>query len=347
MPREILPHELVEVKNVIRDCFQRFVPDFNIEISPKCNYQIVQTIDRGIFGEVFKATLPQTEGFVAVKELKSLKRGDGRVNLQVVRDLGCLTLFKHENIVKLEGICVKGVIGGRIVNPYISLVMELCECNLSAPIKNQAIKEDSQRKCIITHFLKGLSYLHSTGIMHRDLKPQNLLINADGILKLTDFGTARFQDPTNPNYSPLIGSPSYAPPELLLKLEKYDQTFDIWSAGCIVAELWLGNVLFRGDDNLEILKKIARYCGGINEATLPGAEKSQIYRSYLSEIGAGSNVLEAKLKHRNVVKEACNLIQELLTINPSKRTSALKALSHDFLTQPPAPDSDLKSLFTN
>ncbi|VDO14716.1 unnamed protein product [Rodentolepis nana] len=338
MPRQILPHELNEVKNIIKDCFRKFVPNFSVEISPNCNYEIIETIDRGIFGEVFKATLPQTEGYVAVKELKTLKRADGRVNLQVVRDLGCLTIFKHENIVKLEGICVKGVVGGRIINPSISIVMELCVCNLNTLITNKLINEDSQRKCIIKHFLKGLSFLHSAGIMHRDLKPQNLLINADGILKLTDFGTARFQDPTNPNYSPLIGSPSYAPPELLLKLANYDQTFDIWSAGCVIAELWLRQVLFKGDDNLEILKRIAYYCGGINEATLPGAERSQNYGSYHSEISAGSNALEVKLRHKNVVNEACNLISELLKINPSKRISALNALSHDFLTQPPAPD---------
>lgn len=171
MPHQLLAHELNEVKNIIKACFQRFIPNFNIEISPKCNYQAVQSIDRGIYGEVYKAALPRTEGFVAVKELKSFKHGDGRVNLQVVRDLGGLSLFKHENIVKLEGICVKGgkeshlltpfsVVGGRTVNPYISLVMELCECNLSIPIKRRIIKEDSQRKCIMTHLLNGLSYLH-------------------------------------------------------------------------------------------------------------------------------------------------------------------------------------------
>ncbi|VDL58425.1 unnamed protein product [Hymenolepis diminuta] len=341
MPHQLLTHELNEVKNIIKSCFQRFIPNFNIEISPKCNYQAVQSIDRGIYGQVYKAALPQTEGFVAVKELKSFKHGDGRVNLQVVRDLGGLSLFKHENIVKLEGICVKGgkkshlltpfsVVGGRTVNPYISLVMELCECNLSIPIKRRIIKEDSQRKCIMRHLLNGLSYLHSMGVMHRDLKPQNLLINADGILKITDFGTARFQDPNDPKYSPLIGSPSYAPPELLLKLENYNQSFDMWS----------------GDDNLAILKSISHYCGGINDATLPGAGNSQIYSSYASEIHMGSNALAGDFKPMNIEENAFDLIKVLLAINPFKRISALEALDHNFLTQPPAPDSDLKSLFT-
>ena len=124
------------------------------------------------------------------------------------------------------------------------MVTPLMDLDLGNIIKIQKLTDD-QVKFIIYQIMRGLKYIHSAGIIHRDLKPSNLAVNEDCDLKILDFGLAR---PTDAEMTGYVATRWYRAPEIMLNWMHYSQTVDIWSVGCIMAELLTGRPLFPGDD---------------------------------------------------------------------------------------------------
>lgn len=167
------------------------------------------------------------------------------------------------------------------------------------------------------------------------MKGANLLINNRGELKITDFGLARPLDENLLKYTPGVVTRWYRPPELLLGSVHYNQSIDIWGAGCILAEMYMHKPLFPAGTDLAQLDMVCRVCGTPNEETLPGVStfpdfgKVQLpnYRRYLKE----------HLIEKRVDPLAAELIDQLLAMDPKKRLTASEALTHPYFTSEPLP----------
>ena len=171
--------------------------------------------------------------------------------------------------------------------------------------------------------------------MHRDMKGANLLINNRGELKITDFGLARPLEENRVKYTPGVVTRWYRPPELLFGSTHYNQSIDIWGAGCILAEMYLHKPLFGGATDLEQIEMVIRICGTPTEEYLPGVSsfpdfgkiKLQSYRRCLVE----------HLLEKRVDPEAADLIDKLLALDAKKRLTASEALKHPYFTTEPLP----------
>nr|BAA21444.1 pi064 [Schizosaccharomyces pombe] len=176
---------------------------------------------------------------------------------------------------------------------------------------------------------RALAYLHSTGVCHRDIKPQNLLVDyKTGILKLCDFGSAKVLVPSEPNVS-YICSRYYRAPELVFGATHYTTKIDVWSAACVIAELFIGRPLFPGDSSVEQLVEIIRVLG-----TPSYHEISVMNPNYVNHSlpNVRPHTLESVMPH-NCTKNAMDLLHKMLTYVPSKRISAIEVLTHPFFDE--------------
>ncbi|POI20509.1 hypothetical protein CIB84_015744 [Bambusicola thoracicus] len=191
-------------------------------------YEKLEKIGEGTYGTVFKAKNRETHEIVALKRVR-LDDDDEGVPSSALREICLLKELKHKNIVRLHDVLHS--------DKKLTLVFEFCD-----------------------QLLKGLAFCHSRNVLHRDLKPQNLLINRNGELKLADFGLARaFGIPVR-CYSAEVVTLWYRPPDVLFGAKLYSTSIDMWSAGCIFAELAnAGRPLFPGNDVDDQLKRIFRY----------------------------------------------------------------------------------------
>uniref|UniRef100_A0A2I3GMD6 mitogen-activated protein kinase n=2 Tax=Hominoidea TaxID=314295 RepID=A0A2I3GMD6_NOMLE len=176
------------------------------------------------------------------------------------RELRLLKHMKHENVIGLLDVFTPA----RSLEEFndVYLVTHLMGADLNNIVKCQKLTDDHVQ-FLIYQILRGLKYIHSADIIHRDLKPSNLAVNEDCELKILDFGLARHTDDEMTGY---VATRWYRAPEIMLNWMHYNQTVDIWSVGCIMAELLTGRTLFPGTDHIDQLKLILRLVG------TPGAE---------------------------------------------------------------------------
>lgn len=163
------------------------------------------------------------------------------------------------------------------------------EADLHQIIRSEQSLTDAHYQYFVYQICRGLKYIHSSNVLHRDLKPGNLLVNADCELKICDFGLARgiatISDSQDPGFmTEYVATRWYRAPEIMLSYRSYSKAIDIWSVGCILAELLGGKPLFKGRDYVDQLSQILRVCGTPDEATISriGSEKSQMYIKTLS-----------------------------------------------------------------
>ena len=214
-------------------------------------YALQGRIGGGAYGEVFRGTHRASGARVAVKRMRSETLKDG-IPATALREIVFLKQLSHENIVCLTD---------AVVEPgQYFLVFELMDGDLYFLLQNshQPLAPDLVQS-YTSQLLQGLAYCHSNGIMHRDLKPQNLLISRDGTLKIADFGLCRAFCLESLTIE--VVTPWYRPPEILLGSKTYDLSVDIWSAGCIIAEMSSRNVLFQGNCDVDQLHLIFQLLG--------------------------------------------------------------------------------------
>ncbi|GFP85751.1 probable serine/threonine-protein kinase at1g54610 [Phtheirospermum japonicum] len=212
------------------------------------------------------------------------------------------------------------------------LVFEYMEHDLAGLAAVQSVKfTEPQVKCYMNQLLSGLEHCHNNGVLHRDIKCSNLLIDNEGILKIADFGLASFFDPERkkPMTSHVV-TLWYRPPELLLGSTNYGVGVDLWSAGCILAELFAGKPILRGRTEVEQLHKIFKLCGSPTEeywkksktnATL--YKPQQPYKRCIAEM------------FKDFPPSSLALIETLLSIHPDARGTATAALNSEYFTTEP------------
>jgi mitogen-activated protein kinase 7 len=213
------------------------------------------------------------------------------------------------------------------------LYEELMECDLAAIIRSGQPLTDAHFQSFIYQILCGLKYIHSANVLHRDLKPGNLLVNADCELKICDFGLARgfSVDPEeNAGYmTEYVATRWYRAPEIMLSFQSYTKAIDVWSVGCILAELLGGRPFFKGRDYVDQLNQILHILGTPNEETLSriGSPRAQEYVRNLPFMA--KRPFPSLFPNAN--PDALDLLNHMLAFDPSSRISVEEALEHPYL----------------
>nr|CAH7765456.1 unnamed protein product [Callosobruchus chinensis] len=206
-------------------------------------YQQLSTVGSGAYGQVCSALDTVTNKKVAIKKLARPFQSAVHAK-RTYRELKLLKHMRHENVIGLLDVFYPK----HDVN-QIYLVTHLMGADLNNIIRTQKLTDDHVQ-FLVYQILRGLKYIHSAGIIHRDLKPSNIAVNEDCELKILDFGLAR---PTENEMTGYVATRWYRAPEIMLNWMHYNQTVDIWSVGCIMAELLTGKTLFPGTDRILLL----------------------------------------------------------------------------------------------
>ncbi|XP_073129757.1 cyclin-dependent kinase G-2-like isoform X2 [Henckelia pumila] len=300
-------------------------------------FERLNKIDEGTYGVVFRARDKKTGEVVALKKVKMEKEREG-FPLTSLREINILLSFHHPFIVDVKEV----VVGSNLDS--IFMVMEYMEHDLKGLM--ETIKQpfsQSEVKCLMLQLLGGVKYLHDNWVLHRDLKTSNLLLNNRGELKICDFGLARqYGSPLKP-YTSLVVTLWYRAPELLLGAKQYSTAIDMWSLGCIMAELLSKEPLFNGKTEVEQLDKIFKILGTPNETIWPGYSKLPGVK--VNFVKHKYNLLRRKFPATSftgspVLSDAgFDLLNKLLTYDPDKRITAEEALNHPWFREVPLPKS--------
>nr|XP_013043825.2 mitogen-activated protein kinase 11 isoform X1 [Anser cygnoides] len=248
------------------------------------------------------------------------------------RELRLLKHMKHENVIGLLDVFTPATSIENFNEVY--LVTNLMGADLNNIVKCQKLTDD-HIQFLIYQLLRGLKYIHSAGIIHRDLKPSNLAVNEDCELRILDFGLARQTDDEMTGY---VATRWYRAPEIMLNWMHYNQTVDIWSVGCIMAELLKGKALFPGNDYIDQLKRIMEVVGTPSSELLKKIS-SEHARKYIESLPhMPQQDLKAVFRGANPL--AVDLLEKMLILDSDKRITASEALAHPYFVQYHDPDDE-------
>uniref|UniRef100_A0A8C1PLN0 cyclin-dependent kinase n=1 Tax=Cyprinus carpio TaxID=7962 RepID=A0A8C1PLN0_CYPCA len=265
-------------------------------------------LGEGTYATVFKGRSKLTENLVALKEIR-LEHEEG-APCTAIREVSLLKNLKHANIVTLHDIIH--------TDRCLTLVFEYLVSHF-AQLSFGCYEELS---IFMFQLLRGLSYCHKRKILHRDLKPQNLLINDKGELKLADFGLARAKSVPTKTYSNEVVTLWYRPPDVLLGSTEYSTPIDMWGVGCILYEMATGRPMFPGSTVKEELHLIFRLMGTPTEETWPGITANEEFKSYLfPQYRAQALINHVPRYHRNTTDSL---------YDTKRRISAESSLKHSY-----------------
>ncbi|EFN52944.1 hypothetical protein CHLNCDRAFT_32311, partial [Chlorella variabilis] len=317
-------------------------------LDPVGDYEKIKRIGEGTFGIVYKARDKRTGELVALKKLRMERERDG-MPVTSVRELRVLQTCKHPNLVELKRV----VTGPRLDSVF--LVFEYCPHDMGKLVDSLPKPfHESEVKCLLQQLLSAVAYLHDRWVMHRDLKLSNLLFTnqarrrprpaacasrrkgpplaatgISGCLKLCDYGLARYFQPWEESYTPGVVTLWYRAPEVLLGAETYTEAIDLWSCGCIFAELLRNDPLFPGRTEAAMLDLMSSLLGAPNERIWPGVGRlPHLDRFRLPP--QPYNYLRKEFPHLS--DAGIDLLNRLLTYDPDKRITARQALRHPYFT---------------
>ena len=309
------------------------------------NYLHMNKIHEGVYGVVFRAQEKSSGEVYAIKKVKMGKEKEG-FPITSIREINLLLSLKHPNIVNVREV----VIGSSLDKTYV--VMEYIEHELKDLMEYTGYQfRQSEVKLLVKQLLQAVEYLHNKFVIHRDLKTSNLLYSNKGILKVCDLGLARKYVSSNKSYTPVVVTLWYRAPEILLGCDKYTPAIDIWSVGCIFAELVLKEPLLRGQSETEQIGLIFQMLGTPNNTTWPGWKELKYARNINFKNHIGDKLSERFPKTTStgdalISDSGIDLLRQMLTYDPNKRITATKALKHPWFEEmPPAQDQELMPTF--
>uniref|UniRef100_A0A8C2H3X7 mitogen-activated protein kinase n=1 Tax=Cyprinus carpio TaxID=7962 RepID=A0A8C2H3X7_CYPCA len=284
-------------------------------------YRDLLQIGTGAYGTVCSAIDRKTGVRVAIKKLH--RPFQSRLFAKrAYRELRLLKHMKHENVIGLLDVFTSEILLDRFQDFY--LVMPFMGTDLGKLMKMERLSED-RVQYLVYQILRGLKYIHSSGIIHRDLKPGNLAVNQDCELKILDFGLARQADSEMTGY---VVTRWYRAPEVILNWMHYSQTVDIWSVGCIMAEMLLGKPLFKGNDHLDQLREIMKITGTPSPDFIMKLQSQD-----------AKNYIRGKPFFFSV-----SALERMLVLDPEKRVSAAEALELPLFTEFREPEEETEAL---
>lgn len=279
------------------------------------------------FATVYKARDTDIDRIVAVKKIKIGSREEARdgINRTALREIKLLHELQHENVIGLLDVF------GHKSN--VSLVFDFMDTDLEVIIKDtKIVLTPANIKAYMIMTIRGLEYLHKNWILHRDLKPNNLLVNSAGVLKIGDFGLAKFFGSPNRIYTHQVVTRWYRCPELLFGARQYSTGVDMWAVGCILAELLLRVPFLPGESDLDQLTKIFQALGTPTDETWPDVKTLPDYMQF--KIFPGTPL-------RHIFTAAGDdlilLAEKLLALYPFNRCTCTEALNLPYFSNKPAP----------
>eukprot|EP00741_Cyanophora_paradoxa_P008549 tig00001339_g8274.t1 len=285
-------------------------------------YQLIKPIGQGAYGVVCSAHDSQADEKVAIKKIT--KAFDHVTDIKrTLREIKLLRHFDHENVISIRDI-LRPISKAQFEDVYI--VTPLMDTDLHRIIQSSQPISDEHCQYFLYQVLRGLKYIHSAHVLHRDLKPSNLLVNRNCDLKICDFGLARLARPDDPWY---VATRWYRAPEIMLSSREYSKAIDVWSAGCIFAELLGRKPLFPGKDYIHQLNLILDLLGSPADEDIAFIELEKA-RRFIKERPYKAPVHLSKL-FPNAPPLALDLLQKMLVFNPAKRITVEAALEHPYL----------------
>lgn len=285
-----------------------------------------EVLGEGTYGVVYKAIDTKLNLTVAIKKIRLGKQKEG-VNFTALREIKLLKELKDSNIIELiDAFPHKG---------NLHLVFEFMESDLEAVIRDRNIVlSPADIKSYLQMTLKGLAYCHKKWVLHRDMKPNNLLIASDGQLKLADFGLARIFGSPDRKFTHQVFARWYRAPELLFGTKQYGSAVDVWGAACVFAELLLRRPFLQGSSDIDQLGKIFAAFGTPKASQWPDMVYLPDYVEYQYVPAPPLRSLFPMASD-----DALDLLSKMFTYDPKARISAQQALEHRYFTSLPAPTS--------
>ena len=276
-------------------------------------------------GLVYKARNRHTNELVALKKIRLESLDEGTPST-AVREISILRQLVHPNIVRLHEVVH--------TETSLTLIFEYLDQDLKNYLDACGDRgiDDYTIKSFLFQLLQGIAHCHKHRVLHRDLKPQNLLINMDGELKLADFGLARGYGIPVKKYTHEVVTLWYRPPDVLMGSTRYNSTVDIWGVGCIFAEMCTGRPLFCGNSDTDQLMKIFKVLGTPTPIDWPGLTDLPEYANKYSREG-GLPMYPGKKLHTSVPRMSrlgLDLLEKLLQCDPLKRIGAREAMNHAY-----------------
>ena len=308
-------------------------------------YELLKKLGEGTFGEVHQARHVRSARILAMKKILTHNEKDG-FPITALREIKLLKMLSHDNVLKLEEMSVERPKAEGRKRAILYMVMPYMDHDLSGLLDNPDVKfSEPQVKCYMLQLFKGLRYLHHNHILHRDMKAANLLINNRGRLQIADFGLARHYDEPVPqrgkgngeakrDYTTLVVTRWYRPPELLLQLRRYTPAIDMWGAGCVFGEMFKRKPILAGQSDLHQAQIIFELVGSPNDRTmpgwnqLPGAEPVKSFTPSTPTLTRRFTELSA---------QGLDLLSKLLMLDWRKRINAIDAIDHPYFTEDPQP----------
>uniref|UniRef100_A0A914DQV5 mitogen-activated protein kinase n=1 Tax=Acrobeloides nanus TaxID=290746 RepID=A0A914DQV5_9BILA len=320
-----------------------------VEYAIPSEFQFVEYLGGGSYGNVIRVTGPNGEE-LAVKKLYDSFRNPVLAK-RVYRELKLLQLISHENIIRFVDMYTPDLDSQCLKNIYI--VTEYAGVSLKSVLDRQRqtgckLINFDHIKYIIYQLLRALKYLHSANVIHRDLKPSNLAITEDCDLTVLDFGLARTVSANEVNLTSYVISRWYRSPEVIYWHNvSYNSKADVWSVGCILAELFTGKVLFRGSDEMDQYRLIVDLCGSPDEELMQKIEEqsSPAKKTVMSKYEKLDGLL---VQRKNFItafaptipNDAIDLLDKILVLDSDRRISVEEALQHPYLKEYSMPSEE-------
>jgi len=291
-------------------------------------YELIRVIGKGAYGTVISCKDLLTGKDVAIKKITKAFE-DVIDSKRILREMMLLRHLRHENTIGLLDIIPPA--GSVETFDDVYMVLELMETDLHRIIHSKQSLTDDHAQFFISQVLRGLKYIHSAGVLHRDLKPSNLLVNSSCDLKICDFGLARGVNEDEMNLTEYVVTRWYRAPEVMLSSKTYTYGVDVWSTGCILAELLLRRPLFQGDDYIHQLQLINEILGHPSDEDMAfiTSEKAKKFMSSLPN--TPGIPFENQIPNAN--PHVYDLLRKMLAFNPAKRITIEDALKHPYLEQ--------------